>query len=134
MKPLDYIGRNHTSETSRKSSNTRKTRLPPPLIGGGGKSMGEVAMDETSPRRPVNLLELCRRVTGIEWDWYHGDKQLLNIEGRWQLMPEPNDLAGGAFWDWYLWNRRQWFDQKSVAVTRLLCAWFEFQRKREAGA
>lgn len=82
---------------------------------------------------PLTLLDLCRAVTGIRWGWYYGDKGTLGLEGCWQLMPEPHDEAGGAFWDFYLWNRRQWYDLKSVAVTRLLSAWFEFGRMKQSG-
>lgn len=68
----------------------------------------------------ANLLKILHMVTSIHWEWVDGDKEFLGVQGRWQLMPyDPKD--DGDFWEWHLVNSRQWFDNKSEAVTSLLC-------------
>lgn len=125
MITLVTIDRKQTSGTSRKSRNTRKTRLPPPLIGGGGKSMGEVVKVENTHKKGPTLFALCFVIKAIPQEWANCDKQILGTKDRWQLMPV-TDQTGDAPWDWLISNRRRWFEQKSTAITQLLCAWLEW--------
>jgi hypothetical protein len=71
------------------------------------------------------LLGILRRVTGIQWEWYWGDKKLLGVEGTWQLMLL-NSKDEGDFWWWHLEHSRQWFDSKHEATTALLTSWFSY--------
>ena len=85
----------------------------------------------TASHKPVavactRLLDLLFKITGIPWEWYEGDPEWLPIEGRWQLMPrDPSDED--AFWNYHLWNRRQWFDSKYEAFAYLLDSWFIYR-------
>ena len=85
----------------------------------------------TAGQKPVavactRLLDLLFKITGIPWEWYEGDPEWLPIEGRWQLMPrDPSDED--AFWNYHLWNRRQWFDSKYEAFAYLLDSWFIYR-------
>lgn len=89
--------------------------------------------DQHRPHNGAGLsgLPLLHHVTGISWAWYWGNKELLGLEGRWQLMPA-DPLDEGAFWNWHVVHARQWFNCKSAAVQSLLRSYRSYQRRELA--
>ncbi len=78
------------------------------------------------------LLTLLARYTGLPWSFADADKKVLDVPGRWQLMPlNPSDDMN-PFWHWHLDHASQWFASKNAAALNLLKSWLKFNDAKPA--
>ncbi len=88
--------------------------------------------DSLSEEHAQALLGVPAIAIGFPWSWADCDE--ASVGGRWQLMPARNH-DDGDFWWWHISNRRQFFNDRTMAINWLMRSftrWKEFQSRKKS--